>query len=747
MVMMMITNYYFVLINILYIFLYIFFTFCSSVFTNFQGRTESWNGGDALHTVQVLRTSEIDLDGTLVKLFLISGPIEYEGCGWVPQHDTSPLKETHDDSVNSRTSTRQGRHRRIKSSANLTERAASPSPSPSTPSSSSRGIWSMFTTKAFSISAPNSSTSSSRSSDAMPLSQSFSGRPTFSRESEDQLSDDNDDDHMEEVDEHDEEDKDYGAAVIGSSVKETENVIGTEQSAVNASDDTSATVAITDGHSGSNGKNFHINKLINLHNISSSNRLFSEQPLFGSTRSRSRSNSSVSAKPQADCDDRAQDDEARKKKFSFQDFVQKMKHKSAIYLVRKIKKFVDDINANGYSNNIPQSVHYFLDEVMVEIHTHEQWKNASDTELDNARESLEKYVMTKIHGKVFSPDVEDLQQDNNLASRLSTFRLLKPENLDIDPMVISDPSWNMALEELKKINKYRAPRDKMICVSNCCRILFGILERISPNEAASADTFLPVLIYLVLKANPPHMHSNLKYIMDFRNPNKMISEAGYFLTNLQSAVVFWENLDHTSLTMEKSEFDRIAGIKTTLFEDEFEMEHGVERDDDDDENNDSVRATIDNSATENEDVAPIQPLPPEEGVMSSQTPVTPAISPIEIMEHQKSSASSSSSSLETSDEETKISVTLKQERQSHDRIDLEAERRKAVANFLSTVQDQWEHSHKEVSSKFIDISSDSLRVGDISELLFQYQILYRFHATIMEHICKHGGGREERLKD
>ena len=57
----------------------------------------------------------------------------------------------------------------------------------------------------------------------------------------------------------------------------------------------------------------------------------------------------------------------------------------------------------------------------------------------------------------------------------------------------------------------------------------------SVPPCAGADDFLPVLIYVVIHANPPQLVSNLLYIERFRMHSRMQSESAYFFTQLVRA--------------------------------------------------------------------------------------------------------------------------------------------------------------------------------------------------------------------
>lgn len=146
--------------------------------------------------------------------------------------------------------------------------------------------------------------------------------------------------------------------------------------------------------------------------------------------------------------------------------------------------------------------------------------------------------------------------------------------------------------ELNRLNNYKTPREKLYCIWNCCRAIYSeILSTIQihihsridrhhiditsrfdstdsntsksdslkgTNDAnpSGADEFLPILIYVVIRANPLHLFSNIQYVSLFRHPNKMITEMGYYFTHLVSAVTFIETVDSKRLSIDPDEFQR-----------------------------------------------------------------------------------------------------------------------------------------------------------------------------------------------
>lgn len=83
-----------------------------------------------------------------------------------------------------------------------------------------------------------------------------------------------------------------------------------------------------------------------------------------------------------------------------------------------------------------------------------------------------------------------------------------------------------------------APQDKMDCLVLACKKIFEMLSS-SNEQPASADEFLPCLIYICLKANPPRIQSNINFVTRFCNEDKLrMGQAGYFFANFVSLSTF-----------------------------------------------------------------------------------------------------------------------------------------------------------------------------------------------------------------
>lgn len=150
---------------------------------------------------------------------------------------------------------------------------------------------------------------------------------------------------------------------------------------------------------------------------------------------------------------------------------------------------------------------------------------------------------------------EDVERDEVLAQKVRIYKWVREEHLDIKDVGEKGRKFlALAQQELLKIKTYRAPRDKIICILNCCKVIFGFLRTSKSDQ--SADAFVPLLIYTVLQANPDHLVSNVQYILRFRNQDKLGGEAGYYISSLMGAVQFIEGLDKTSLTVTDAEFDK-----------------------------------------------------------------------------------------------------------------------------------------------------------------------------------------------
>jgi hypothetical protein len=114
-------------------------------------------------------------------------------------------------------------------------------------------------------------------------------------------------------------------------------------------------------------------------------------------------------------------------------------------------------------SNLTRRFNDFLDSVIEYLKSHKFWKDQSPEELIFARDCFERYISGKIYDIAFESCELD-EDDANLSKRIEILSFLTPEALDIKPELRNDLVWALATDQLKKINSYRAPSDKIKCI-------------------------------------------------------------------------------------------------------------------------------------------------------------------------------------------------------------------------------------------------------------------------------------------
>jgi hypothetical protein len=287
--------------------------------------------------------------------------------------------------------------------------------------------------------------------------------------------------------------------------------------------------------------------------------------------------------------------------FDFHRFLEQLRHKKADPVARYLKSFLNEFGKRQWMvHEQVKIIGDFLAFISAKMMQCDVWRGVTDAEFDNAREGMEKLVMNRLYTQTFSPAIsppqpipgqsrrrggerpmgpgrrgqhqEDVERDDILAQKIQIYSWVREAHLDIAPIAADGGKrfLKLAQQELLKIRSYRAPRDKIICVLNCCKVIFGYLRHAKSDS--SADSFMPLLIYIVLQANPEHLVSNVQYILRFRNQDKLGGEAGYYLSSLLGAIQFVENMDRTTLTITDEEFEKNVEAAVSAIAEKHKLE-------------------------------------------------------------------------------------------------------------------------------------------------------------------------------
>ncbi|KAG8554306.1 hypothetical protein GDO81_003754 [Engystomops pustulosus] len=213
---------------------------------------------------------------------------------------------------------------------------------------------------------------------------------------------------------------------------------------------------------------------------------------------------------------------------------------------KKIQEFIQDFQKLTAADDKTAQVEEFLQSLYGAMAQDVIWQNASEEQLQDAQIAIERSVMNRIFKLAFYPNQDgDVLRDQVLyehIQRLSKVVTANHRALQIPEVYLREAPWPSAQAEIRTISAYKTPRDKVQCILRMCSTIMNLLSLANEYSVPGADDFVPVLVFVLIKANPPCLLSTVQYINNFYS-NRLSGEESYWWMQFTAAVEFIKTID------------------------------------------------------------------------------------------------------------------------------------------------------------------------------------------------------------
>lgn len=152
-----------------------------------------------------------------------------------------------------------------------------------------------------------------------------------------------------------------------------------------------------------------------------------------------------------------------------------------------------------------------------------------DSMFDLSHLYMERMLMSKVYTYAMFPngDVDHFRDQKASECFKELAKSITPAHplIGVNEIYHQECPWIAAQVELRRLNIYKTPQDKLSCIKKCLDTIQNLLG--IARSPVSADDIHPVLIYVIINANPPTLLSNVQYI------------EGFYGSQLESEDYYW----------------------------------------------------------------------------------------------------------------------------------------------------------------------------------------------------------------
>jgi len=222
---------------------------------------------------------------------------------------------------------------------------------------------------------------------------------------------------------------------------------------------------------------------------------------------------------------------------------------------------LEDIRGGKMNNKINESMQIYIDIIKKYIKNPKKnidLFNNEDDKCNLIAEKIRDYLMSKLYDYIYPK--EPLANDLVFYGQTKKLIWLKPEHLDIKKIYINQ--LNSAIMWIKRIDVVKSILEKLLCISNALNTMNNTIKFSSgKDEDAGQDELVPIFNYIIIKAQPQRMISNINYIRCFLSDKDNRGNFGFLLSQMESAINFILNINHKCLNITEDEFYKNMKIK------------------------------------------------------------------------------------------------------------------------------------------------------------------------------------------
>ena len=222
--------------------------------------------------------------------------------------------------------------------------------------------------------------------------------------------------------------------------------------------------------------------------------------------------------------------------------------------IKPIDLVKEDIQNGKRDNQIYASLSYYMNIIKKHIRKDKDNFNIkSESDCSEIAGKIEDYIMRQIYNHVYPK--KELQADIDFYNQTKRLYWILPEHLDIKKVYINQLS-NAELW-IKKIDESKSIRDKLLCIGGAYNTMNNTIKFSSgKNENAGQDELTPIFQYIIIKAQPKRIFSNINFIKCFLTDIDLTGELGFLLTQMESSTSFIMNIDYQHLKITEEEFNK-----------------------------------------------------------------------------------------------------------------------------------------------------------------------------------------------